>query len=198
MIGVEAIRYEPAGLDNALFRNADGVTQRGRRALRNAVSRATAPIPSPRGRTPRCCRWCSTRCSGELGDYTVGAIRRSAVTTPERTASATGCASSCRPIAIRPPEEACMENHYLPTTLPFLIQINDRALMLMQQVREHTVRTVVPVRSFRAEAARDPQADSRALRSSWSRAASSRPVRRQFQTGTRCTISHWPSAAASC
>lgn len=41
-----------------------------------------------------------------------------------------------------------MENHYLPTTLPFLIQINDRALMLMQQVREHTVRTVVPVRSF--------------------------------------------------
>ena len=31
MIGVEAIRYEPAGLDNALFRNADGVTQRGRR-----------------------------------------------------------------------------------------------------------------------------------------------------------------------
>ena len=41
-----------------------------------------------------------------------------------------------------------MENHYLPTTLPFLIQINDRALMLMQQVREHTVRTVVPGRSF--------------------------------------------------
>lgn len=41
-----------------------------------------------------------------------------------------------------------MENHYLPTTLPFLIQINDRALMLMQQVREHTVRTVVPIRSF--------------------------------------------------
>ncbi len=41
-----------------------------------------------------------------------------------------------------------MENQYLPTELPFLLQINDRTQVLMQQVRERTVRTVVPVRRF--------------------------------------------------
>lgn len=74
MIGVEAIRYEPAGLDNALFRNADGVTQRGRRVSGTLFLESYSSYPKSARQDATLLPLVLNAVLGELGDYTVGAI----------------------------------------------------------------------------------------------------------------------------